>query len=361
MAAKIPDSENLISAGINPKTGLPLRYDVGKIKTAFKLALRIKEESEFVNRYKWYNLPLDLTGEELERLLYYKGNLCFFYSKELERFFVAPYALNDTIDAYGRYTTIKPVPMTSGKTDENKSIADIFAKLKLNVLYEIPNVDEMSKEDFIDLFENSAVIIRDYTNQMSQVNLPRQQINDPILSLLSEQIAFMKTRLILGTGVKGIRVNDGDQEASVLVAGQRVKDAAENGVAYVPIVGNIEFQELTDGNSAAAAEYMQAYQSIENLRKELIGLPSSGVFEKKAHTLQSEQAMNGTNVDLVLVDGLNQRQNSCMIINAVWGIGMWCEVSESISMADINGDGVVYDENSDTMNNNVEGEQNNEQ
>ena len=359
MGARIPDLENLIAAGVNPKTGLPLRFDCGKIKTAFKLALRIKEESEFVNRFKWYNLPLDITGEELERLLYYKGNLCFFYAKELERFFVAPYALNGTIDAYGRYTTIKPVPMTSGKTDKNKSIADVFAGLTLNVLYEIPNIDEMDDEKIVDLFENSAVIIRDYTNQMSQTNLPRQQINDQILDLLSDQIAFMKTRLILGTGVKGVRVNDADQENSVLVAGQRVKDAAANGDAYVPIVGNIEFQELTDGNSAAAAEYMQAYQSIENLRKELIGLPSSGVFEKKAHTLQSEQDMNGTNVDLVLVDGLNQRQNACMLINAVWGIGMWCEVSESISIADTNGDGVVYDENSDTVNV-TEGEQNNE-
>ena len=29
-----------------------------------------------LNRFQWYNLPLDISSQELERLLYYRGQLC---------------------------------------------------------------------------------------------------------------------------------------------------------------------------------------------------------------------------------------------------------------------------------------------
>lgn len=341
--ARLPDLKTLYEAGIDPITRLPLKIssNPAELKKTIKMLLRVKEESEFVNRFTWYNLPLDLSSEELERLLYYKGNLCFFFDKDLEKFFIMPYALNGTIDAYGRYNTITPVPMTSG-SEENKPLSLYFSKKKLKVIYSLP--DEIT----LDTFENSAVIIRDYTNQLGQTNVSRQILNDGLLDVMSETIPLMRTRLILGTGVKGVRVNDADQEASVKDGARRLESAALTGEAYVPILGNIEFQELSDNSAGKSEEYMMAYQSLDNLRKEILGLPASGVFEKKAHTLQSEQNMNGANVDLVLNDGLNQRQNACTLINSIWGIGIWCEVSETISMADINGDGVMYDENDET-------------
>ena len=42
-------------------------------------------------------------------------------------------------------------------------------------------------------------------------------------------------------------------------------------------------------------------------------------------------------------DGLSIRQNFCNIVNSIWGLGIWCEPSENVSGADINGDGLLYD------------------
>ena len=39
--------------------------------------------------------------------------------KDLDEFYFMPYALDGTIDFYGRYNTIHPVPMTSGTDDKN--------------------------------------------------------------------------------------------------------------------------------------------------------------------------------------------------------------------------------------------------
>ena len=99
------------SAGINPVTGQPTRATDNRssLKNDIRKQLRIIDEQDAVNRYVWYNLPCDLTGQELERMLYYKGQLAFFYFKDLDEFYFMPYALDGTIDFYGRFNTIHPV------------------------------------------------------------------------------------------------------------------------------------------------------------------------------------------------------------------------------------------------------------
>jgi hypothetical protein len=44
-------------------------------------------------------------------------------------------------------------------------------------------------------------------------------------------------------------------------------------------------------------------------------------------------------------DGLSIRQNFCNICNSIWGLGIWCEPAQNVSGADIDNDGVLYDEN----------------
>jgi hypothetical protein len=75
MGAKMTDLQLLMQAGINPKTGLPMKFGGSKValKEDTKKLLRIVDEQDAVNRYVWYNLPCNITSQELERLLYYKG------------------------------------------------------------------------------------------------------------------------------------------------------------------------------------------------------------------------------------------------------------------------------------------------
>ena len=135
MAANLPDIQTLWQAGIDPKTGLPVKFGAGNkcvLKEDLKKFLRLIDEQDAVNRYVWYNLPANVTSQELERMLYYKGQLCFFYDKDLEEFYFMPYALDGTIDFYGRYNTIHPVPMTSGTDDKgSKAQAQYLAEKKL--------------------------------------------------------------------------------------------------------------------------------------------------------------------------------------------------------------------------------------
>ena len=352
--ARMVDLNLFMQAGINPKTGLPIKFGTGPTsKEDIKKVLRLIDEQDAVNRYVWYNLPCNLTSQELERMLYYKGQLCFFYMEDLDEFYFMPYALDGTIDFYGRYNRVHPVPMTSGTDDKaGKAQAELLAAIKLDCVYGIQLPDQVEKTDYT----KKCVLLHDYTKQLSQTIISRQVVNDPIIDVMAECIPFMRTCLISGSGIKGIRVNDADQQESVHDASRGMLKAALSGEPWIALLGGVEFQELTDGAVIKAEEYMLAMQSLDNLRLSTYGIDNGGLFEKKAHELQSEADINGGPVGLVLQDGLSIRQNFCNIVNSIWDLGIWCEPAQNIMGMDMDGDGAIYDDDADGANTGVESE-----
>lgn len=345
--AKLPNIMTLLQAGINPKTGLPMKMGdtPSMLDSDILKMLRIVDEQDAVNRGKWYNLPSGISSQELERMLYYRGNLCFFYYEELDKFFFMPYALDGTIDFYKRYNHIHPIPFSYGEEDKKgknyQAQLNILSNLKLKCIYEeITDETEVTKE----LLTKSCVLLQDYTKQWSEVVIPRQQINDPLLKVMSEIIPFMRTGLIKRTGVQGIRVQDADQADNVDEANKSIEISAKTGRPYTPVVGTVDFQEFgVTAGSNTCQEYMLALQSLDNFRLSLYGIDNGGLFEKKAHELEAEQAINNTPVGLVMQDAVSIRQRFCNIVNSIWGLGIWYEPSENVSNADINGDGLTYD------------------
>ena len=343
-------------AGIDLQTGLPTRAIEGtNLKASMKKVMRLIDEQDAVNRYKWYNLPCNISSEELERLLYYKGQLCFFYFKDLDEFYFMPFALDGSIDFYGRYNSIHPVPMSSGTEDEKtkaqyETQRALLSMLKLKVVKAIKPLNELQEDDLY----NSTVILWDYSRQLGELNIPRQQINDPLLDVISEIPCFLRTALIASTGVKGMRVADADAKNEVKVASAQVLQCALSGELATPITSTIEIQELFDGPTGKAQEYLLAMQALENFRLSTYGLDNGGLFEKKAHKLETEQEMNTSTVGLVYADGLAIRQNFCNIVNSIWGTSIWCMPAESVLGSDVDGDGTAFDDNSDGQNSGID-------
>ena len=343
--AKMFDTSLIIQAGIDPKTGCPVRIDMDgeTIKNQFRRVFRIIDEQDAINRYKWVNLPLDLSSEELERLLYYKGQLCFFYFKELKQFYILPYALDGTIDFYGRFNTVHPIPFAGGGTDAEKnrvkSMTNLLSTLKLTVIKEPKDLEDLTVEDL----DNSCVLLHDYTKQLSQTIIPRVELNDCFMDMESEILPYMSTALLAGTGIKGLRVNDADSAEEAERASKQTRYAALTKKIYQAITAKIEFQELSNGSPLKTEEYLLALQGIDNMRKSTLGIDNGGIFQKKAHKLESEQEGNNSSVQTVYQDGLSIRQRFCIIANSIWGTEMWCMPSEAVIGQDLNGDGVAYD------------------
>lgn len=174
--------------------------------------------------------------------------------------------------------------------------------------------------------------------QVSQTNISRQILQDPILDVMADMFPFMRTALLNGTGIQGMRVNSQDEYDNVEAASRSVNKAALESRKWIPVVGNVDFQDMTKGSVAKAEEYLLAMQSLDNYRLSLYGLNNGGLFQKKSHILEAEQQMNTGSTGLILRDSLQCRQDACNIINSVFGLQIWCEPSEVVVGMDTNGD-----------------------
>lgn len=349
---KMVDIGLYIQAGIDPKTGLPRKMvEAVDIKPSIKRFLRLIDEQQYCNRYKWYNIPFSLSSEEIERLLYYKGQLCAFYEKNSGKFYLMPYALDGTIDFYGRYNSVHPIPFASGEESADKEsygkLKDLLSTIKLECQYKPLQLEELTLDDFY----NSCVLLHDYTKQVAQTIVPRWEVNDSILDVMADIVPFLRTSLMLGSGVKGIRVSNAEESDDVMAAARQLVDQARKGQPWLPITGSIEFQELADTTLSKTEDFLVAMQALDNIRMQGYGLPNGGIFEKKAHILESEQAMNQQAIDPVYQDGLSCRQHFCNIFNSIYGTSLWVMPAECVLDTDTNADGLAVDmKNEDNIN-----------
>ena len=328
-----------IQAGIDPKTGLPLKCSgsvPSELVNNVKRQLNIVDLQDALNRYTWYNLPKGLTGNLIERILYYKGQGALFYMESNETFYFLPFALDGSIDVYGRFTGITFLPFNGATSDgEEKPWIQGFKKTPR---YEVmTDPEEATVENIMD----SCVILRDYSQQISQTILPRSTVNDSILNVMAECIPLMRTALVNSTGVNGMKVSNEDEQSNVKAASLAIQKAALNGEKWIPIVGQGEFQEMVNGPTAKAEEFLLAMQSLDNYRLSLYGLDNGGLFQKRSHMLEAEQRMNNGNSGIILQDGLYQRQEFCDIVNSWFGLSIYCEISETVNNIDVNGDMLV--------------------
>ena len=337
--ARLPDLSLFISAGIDPKTGLPIKASTGDprgFKAENKKLLRIMDEQQAVNSFEWFNLPNGLSGNLIERILYYKGQGMFFYFPEMDQFYFLPYALDGGIDIYGRFERVTPLPFNGGSKADKPWIKDFNRKC----VYDIQIDEELD----IKKIEDSCVLLSDYTKQISQTNISRQILNDPLIDLEADLLPFARTALLNSTGVMGMRVGSEDEYSNVAAASRSINRAALEGEKYVPVVGTLDFQDLTASGSANNIDqFLMAMQSIDNYRLSLHGLDSGGIFQKQAHMLESENSMNAAKASLVMQDKLNQRQEFCDIANSIFGLDMWVEVAQPASGVDADLDGEMYE------------------
>ena len=345
------DPSVLLAAGIDPKTGKPMRVAPCEVKESFRKALRIIDEQNAVNRYKWHNIPMDLTSEEIERMLYYKGQLMFFMMNidGVDKFFLTPYALNGTIDFYGRFNFVKPVPWASGQDDSKADTKEKFNKDALASLLslqvrKVMKAPVMEEDLTLEIFENGCVLLHDYTKQISQTIIPRRDINEGIIDFESDIIPLLRLSLLNASGIKAIKVPDADAQDEAETASANMYASALKGWPFVPVTAKMDLQDLGDGKAAKPESLLLTLQSLDNIRLSTYGIDNGGIFQKKAHVLEREAMMNASDTEATFQDGLSIRQHFCNIVNSIWGCMMWCTPSEATIKQDLNANGKAFDE-----------------
>lgn len=338
----LPDKESIKALGLDDKS-IMNRIIVSPFKDAFVKQLEIMDQQQFLTRYKWYNLPHCLNENLMERILYDKGQAMFFYVEGLDKFMFLPYTFSGNLDIYGRYTEC--VPLTWRGTDEEKKPSEIISMEVRKPVYDF-QMDNMTWGDFT----GKCVICYDRSLGAGQLITPRKDLNKAIIEYEADMLPYMHTALMNATGVTGMRVNSDDEQAQVKVASLGVQNAALNGMKWLALTGRVDFQDLGQTSASNAQEYLLAMQSYDNFRQMTMGLGDGTLFQTRAHMLQTQADMAIGRVDGIYQDGLNRRQEFCNLVNSVFGLGIWCDVSEQATGYDQNMDGLVGDETQPEVN-----------
>lgn len=353
--ARLPDIDTLRAMGFNPATIDKLCAYIGNTNSfdrvsAIKKVLRKNDRQQFVNRYRWENLPNDLTGDFLERVLYYKYSGIFFYIPELNTFNFLPY-VGTGLDEKGRYTRCKPLPF-NGKSEKDSGDQQVYIPgLEFSPVYDITKTDMHIDTDYsgnqfvVDPMINSCVILNSYCKELTQRAIPEQALIDPILDMMAEAMPLARTKLIASAGTKGMRVGNEDEQSNVEAANMAIETAALNGKRFVPVVGTTEFQEFADDNGADAQIFMEYMSELDNLRLQSYGLKNNGLFDKNQYVNETMAGNIQVNVGQIYEDGLKLRQDFCDFVNAIWGLGISCSASETVTNSDTNMDGETLDDN----------------
>ena len=328
MGAILPDIDTLLATQMlacdKRATKTPKLQD--SLFVSVLAQLRIMDEQDAINRYKWYNLYDGMNAHLLERILYYRYQEAGFYMEPFDKFYHLPYSLNQEIDVYGRYEAIKPLPFNGKSALEGDKEKVWIPGLTKKCYYDVLLPEEVTEEAYLD----GCVLLCDYSKQISQNAIPRAVLSEQILQAMARCICYMMTALKNSTGIQGMIVEDQDDESNVFAASAALDGAALQGMKWIAMIGKPSFQELTAGDVGKAEEFLLTLQALDNYRLSLHGLANGGLFLKKAHLLEGEQAQQEGKRSAVIMDGLENRLEWCDRMNSIFGGSAYCEIADEM-------------------------------
>lgn len=306
-----------MGGGVNPIASSTTRIE--ELKSGF----RIRELQQYMRRYKWLNLPYGMDETIMERILYFRGRLVAF--KIDDKFYTLPFALNGSIDIYGRYNSVMPLTFNGTiKTDKNDNEYEddgvFIADYVLKVAY-----------DELEVGGKDCVILNDYTQGISQNIIPRANLSGVYTELMGEIVTLIRHNLISSARIYTLRVlSEGEKNGVLSELNEMESQILKNGKRVFPITSAVDLKEVLNDKSLETQNYWECFVSVDNLRENEIGIENNGVFKKKERVLKGEQELEAGSADLVYSDGLENRRRFCEVFNAMFGTDVWVEESEVV-------------------------------
>ena len=320
----------------------PIAKTASQDRQLIMRVLSHKHMIETIERFEWTGLPPEIPSDLMERILYFrfKGALFMFN----ERFVFLPFTLKgeklDTIDSYGRYASITPVLFTGQwKIGGDGKITDdvgFVANKSYKVVYDMPEDEQgleeenqdiegenTSDESQVIIDDTKAVILTDSTLEVSQDFTPMNYLIRPFVEQLTDILVLVNIDLISSAKVFYVVAKDADQKEAIEKEFANLDNKILNGKRIVVVTSPTKLEELTGNSVKDSARYFQSYQSIDNLRKDIIGGDNGGTFMKQEHTTEMETETNSNSSDggsAVMNNALRMRKDFCAIANKVFGL-----------------------------------------
>lgn len=296
----------------------------------YKALFRKLDLIQYTRRIMKFNLPYGADAKIMSRILYYRGQLCFFYREESQKFYHLPFALNGEIDCYGRYLDVTPLLWRG--TDDNKEDKQFMKDLTLYPIYEPLIPEQVTKE----VQTKGCVIFDDRMKDLTEKLVPPYIMQEPLIELEAKLLMLIETAAMNKVGIKGIKADGPDDCTKIIQAGLSKMLFALTGTSYLPVDSSFQtIQELNDVN-VNIQELFASLQAVDNFRLMQLGIQNGGLFEKQGTELQAQFAFGVSNTKLIEQDAVFNWQESCDIVNSIWGKNMYAVATSCLNMNEPN-------------------------
>lgn len=295
----------------------------------YRQSMRLIDFTQGVNRFWWRKCPKGLKSYIIERVLYYRGQGMFYYDDTLKRYLFLPYTMtsegNSTIDMYGQYQLVKPLPFNGKSENQKKSNKKDATSVYLGTITRIPVYD---KDELLDWIEdkglewckiNLCVIIRDSTQQISEYSTPKAISQKSWIHAQAELPIFFRTALLKALTPKIMNISDQGVLDSVLAELRTIEASIIGGKTIIPVTSSLDISDIDSSTNVdrLIESVMKSYDSMDSIRKSHLGLNSNGAFQKQSGMKASEQLALGS-INMVNLDGLFNRQESLELIKILF-------------------------------------------
>lgn len=253
----------------------------------FESLIQDLDVQQYCNRYRWNNLPDNLSSWIIEAMLYYKGSLCGF--KIDQDLLILPYSQTGDINAFGMPSEITPISYNGTS----------YGVKPLPVLY-----NGFYNKD------GKAVLLYDKIPQFgtNATPLPRFVRVSDLIHLMDKTLG--KTWINLQNSVKKLTYEI-DSEGQQRVQQGLINSAMESDDPYVLVLKGTEEGSkgiYNNGVELETEKIMQFYTSLNNLRCETMGIKNNGTFEKNDRVVVGELTGNDVQSNSVIDAGLMMRR-----------------------------------------------------
>ena len=333
-ASGIPLSDKMLKYGNsldmkgNVITPNPLKFNLDY--NSIYGIVKKQNQIETFERYMWINIPFGLTQDLIERILYYRGKGVFYYNDNIDKFQFLPFALNGNIDEYGRYINCNSLPFIGVDSNDEKNKKD--QKLiyeNLNIVYDLPYNEEMLKN--ARERKTVGIILNDSSLGLSQQPVVRNIYVEPVIHLIATLFQIINTAMFGSADHNLLQVEDESELESIQNQIDAINFDILKGNRFTPVVGKLPITPLKTTSSVDLEGLFNTFNSLTNFLKSITGVANAGVFDKKAHLLQEEQKLNGSNSDDIYYNGLRLRQEFCLLVQAYYNYPIWCVSKREMS------------------------------
>lgn len=322
---KIQKYGNAIDQNGNAVTPNPLRFNLDY--NSMYAIMREQNMIETFERYMWVNVPFGITADIIERVLFFRGKGVLYFNDKVEKFQFLPFALNGLIDEYGRFLSCNTLPFTgvdeqAGKDGKTVKKAQPLVYQDLKIVYDIPYNEEMLRETRE--HKTVGIILNDNSLSVSQQPVIRSNYVKPVLHMMSTLMQIINTAMFGAADHNLLQTENEGELDSINAQIEAINFDILMGKRFTPIAGKMPITTLKTSSAADLEGLFNTFNSLNNFLKSITGVANAGVFDKKAHLLQDEQKLNGSNADDVYYNGLRMRQEFCLLVQAWYGYPIWC-------------------------------------